>query len=552
MKQCYILSLPIEMFDNICMILGKSQLLYCLYYSSKFFYHHVRYEICCYQIYPHQIYSHNSKIFGIVKDSSKQISLSFDASKNKEFCPKTESVDINRPVRKLSLRGFSYSTYPTIKVLTLLAMKTLSELYLTESTDLETLNDFPLNLVSLSLFSMKKLFDISQIKEMTRLKQVRFLLCEEVTDLSLIKNISIVEIFNCKKIVDYSSLGNQNQLRLTIGSKDDITFDIQQLKNLANVRELTLHIPKHSFNYDFSIFRKIQKLYLLNYHHLKNKSKFNMNEFNGTDLELNDFDLIPLSESNHQFQSNNLMSFRCHYCRNIPVSLFLHVKKLSFFESTFFMTSHNHENSKSAYFTDFLTCNLQKDFQTLRSPSVLHSLSISSCSTLIEVYPFGCIPYLHLSACPNLRSLDGLGNRNKKVRILFSDNIASFTPLNGIHNVSIRCCESFISGKGLENVSNISIEDCPLEDNVTYFSKARSVKLQNLSKITNLNGLKDVLYVIVDGCDSLHDISNLGGNEYVDIIECERICSDKYIVSDEYPEFKEKIPHLMILDKVKR
>lgn len=171
--------------------------------------------------------------------------------------------------------------------------------------------------------------------------------------------------------------------------------------------------------------------------------------------------------------------------------------------------------------TSILSCSFH-DVSIFRH---FHAVTLYGCDAVTDVSSLGCVRKLLIHSCLNLRSLHGLGERNRDVSILFCPQINDESMMLGkVCCLRLEFCPNIIDISSLIHVPYLSLRGC---FNINDFNGlGKHQKYLNLTgcKITNdhLYALANVHSLIISFCQAISDLSMLR-NERLIARNCQNI-----------------------------
>lgn len=126
----------------------------------------------------------------------------------------------------------------------------------------------------------------------------------------------------------------------------------------------------------------------------------------------------------------------------------------------------------------------------------LEELALSRIESLVSVALLGRVPVLKLIGLAQLKSLDGLGRGNKDVYIRDCPAITSFLPLQSVEKVHIYN-SPLMNGNDVKYVSHLILEGCESLEDVSPLSNIRSLELIRCMQVKNYQTLKNNRSIII-------------------------------------------------------
>ena len=312
---------------------------------------------------------------------------------------------------------------------------------------------------------------LQMLPTISRAHRIELAFCQNIVDLSCMKNCLEVKLVNCPRITNVSCLNKANCVSLINCSK------ISDVSKLGNVYNLTL----------------------LNCPEVADISGLT----NNTYLAIGGCPKIA------DYSAIAGVKYLALYDPNIPNELpdFKNVRKLSLssferFEKRLLSIPSSVSEVKLHY------CRLVPDPHFL---SHLQSVEISNCYDITQVRSLGNVASLKLVSCFRLHSLEGLGS-NREVVVEECIEIEDFSPLNSIPSVSILNCPGFVNGNDVRDCQHLTIENSKIDD-VSMFCHLRSLKLMLCDEVSSLIGLSHVPVLLFDSCRNIRDVSPLTNNQ---------------------------------------
>lgn len=324
---------------------------------------------------------------------------------------------------------------------------------------------------------------------------------------SLLQHVRSVTIQNCTKLLN---------------------FDVNDFNNLHT---LTLKNMEQLIN--LKLFNKIKQLYVYNCHQLENIDSLQQNEKIVLDFSYDtviveqqndhnnhvfgsygyadeeDYDLLSPTKSinllNNFSESKNIeLSFHGHKV-GINLSDYSQVER--------FLLKGKFKMSLPSFYSKNIPPSLKvlklhgiMNLETLGEGNFDHlqSIEIVRCS-LTSLVGLGNVPIVRLEHLENLKSLDGLGNRNEKV-VLKRIKLMDFA--------------------GVRNVYDLTFIGCPYITSMPMVYGAKRLRFEGCSGLESLRCNKDLEKLEVYKCDKLKRIYGMNGVVKLIIKDC--ICLDDY------------------------
>ena len=234
---------------------------------------------------------------------------------------------------------------------------------------------------------------------------------EQIRNLSWIKNVKLVEIFDCPKVSDVSALGTVETL---------ILFNcngIRDITGLGTVKKLSLY----NCNIIEKGFQSLQHVIMLNINHSRLESTLGM-------------------ENVHE------LLLTCNRLKEIPLPLL--AKKVSIHSSNFITDVRNLSNVLDVSFTH---CNALQSVNSLTSTK---KLSISSCSisASIDLLQLKLLHTLSISFCNIQLLVIPQESQLEKLSVSLCANLSKITihkPMEEVEVVGCKRLEEISSSNGI-------------------------------------------------------------------------------------------------------
>ncbi len=356
------------------------------------------------------------------------------------------------------------------------------------------------NLRTLTLINATWAFDLSNMKDVSNVKLVS---CKLIRDIRPLENCTNLHLASFDLLEDISCLGRQKSIKLI-----DCPM-VSDVSNLSSVEELVIESCGRVIKFDD----------LVGVHNLT------------ISLSLT---ALPPRLNNHCLTVN--------FTRR-------QVWESTFFDGIVDCTFNNFQAPKLK--ERLINCPLRrfrmkkcKDIKSLENQlnfNTLQRLEIEECRDFNDVRDLGNIPYLIISHCEFLVSLEGLGkSRQKHVIISSCPRIKSFHQLKDVRKVEIIACEGFQSFQNVQNCQEIIIKLCNNLTPIGLFSPAlpstcKYLQVNLCRSFTSANGLEEVGVLEFFDCVQLSHISTLGSNSRQKLFfsGCPNITSIEHL-SDSY------------------
>jgi hypothetical protein len=189
-----------------------------------------------------------------------------------ENCSKLKSLNgLGRNNRYLSISGQEIVNIPPLRsihtisiigdreTISMVPLRNAQRLYLKNVTikdlavsdalqvlvliDCKGFTKLPKGLLSLPVIHLIRLYDLEDISNLGKNRQVFVADCYRIADISSLRNVKDVRIHNCRAVKNYSSLINVKRLAIWSGKKVN-----EEVKRLSEEREIILE--ETSFNYE--------------------------------------------------------------------------------------------------------------------------------------------------------------------------------------------------------------------------------------------------------------------------------------------------------------
>ncbi len=143
---------------------------------------------------------------------------------------------------------------------------------------------------------------------------------------------------------------------------------------------------------------------------------------------------------------------------------------------------------------------------------------LNGCNALTDVSSLGSVREVVLVECPNLFSLYGLGERNRRVDIVQCPQIHDVSMLGKIRFLTVDFCPNVIDISSLINVPYLSVRGCINIRDFTGLGKHQKyLNLTGCRHLTNDNlyALADVNSLIISYCENISDVSMLRNDRLI-------------------------------------
>ncbi len=162
------------------------------------------------------------------------------------------------------------------------------------------------------------------------------------------------------------------------------------------------------------------------------------------------------------------------------------------------------------------------ELENVSSLDKVNELRIVFCKKVKDISKLGRVHRLYVENC-GINSLSGLGEGNCKVSLYSLRKIIDFSPLRFIYKISLINCDGLVDGRGLSDVTILTICSCRHFTDTSNLGKVQTLRLIMCSKIERLVGLENVPHIHLEKCHKLEDIDCLGKQKSLIIRYCSRL-----------------------------
>jgi hypothetical protein len=463
-----------------------------------------------------------------VKNKRKQIEMSINFISKESFFLYS---DLFHGISKLTVNfiALGAATMPR------LSFENISSLIIQDTFSLKSLNVFKLqNLISFKISNAPNLKDINRLSDLPQLKKVEIGFCNELIDISSLKIIPQITIYNCDLLSDISVFGKNQNFFYFVAAKNDVI--IPNVSQFQNVKEFMLGGTFESSNFSEKEINTVTtNLGLKNFSENEVIVPYtfrNLISVNLSGLDLRSWTLeIP-----------NLRSVTLESCLIPHLGAFNTARRLSvtriYISNADFQYDWQFRNLKVLKIID---CSL---FISFTCPRSITFLEVTDCIHLEKILGMSIVQNLEVSNCPELNNLQGLTNCMKSILIAKLPKLEDMSFLKNIPLVAICDCPHFIDGNLIQTAEEVFLKNCPLISDISMFGNLNELYVKKCGKITKLTGLENVRKISIIDC-SLTDLDGLGNNK---IVLIEGVSKEllKEFENGKYSYLKEQIPDIKV------
>jgi hypothetical protein len=394
-----------------------------------------------------------------------------------------------------SIEGISsLSTNHLEYVVSFASLKNLTSVSL-EWNNFRESDEFPYLFGNIQYLKLRNHSSLHSVATLSHIPHVALIGCSNLRDITPLKKCLSLHFEDCFELRDIFCLSGFYQKKLTFIN----CRSISSVNHLCDVRELRF----------------------INCYSVSNVSLLgNVYSLTIKDCSVDDISNLTANRYLSIDHCNSISNFSSLKCHDIPQLLSLKNMRLRGLSSI----------SSTCYSLILENCQLfcSLNFHELTQ---LYRLELNVCPTLTTTKHLGKVPYLTLSDCQTLTSLEGLGHGNRHVVIAGCQSISDFFALQSIYYLEIISCKLFSSLQCLKNCIAIKLRLCVnlqlQHDDFSCLEKVRSLSLSFCTSIKSLKGLSTTKVEIIDitDCRLLSDIDDLGkiSNQMISLSGCPAI-----------------------------
>lgn len=459
-----------------------------------------------------------------VSRKSKQVSLDF--GRVSEFSQRVQIAGVHRcriqyyPIRR-NHRALNVSIFSGIEELCLFRFDRIVSFEGMEAVrklHIEKLE----NLIDLSALSYLHSISMTDCPKVTNLNGLGRVYMVKIEKAPLLSDISALSGFNhsvslvdCPLVTDVSNLGNVHSLTLV---RCPLVNDVSKLHHVVNLnitdcpeirdlrglgRQTTVILgPCHAR--DYSMLKDVKNVVLIS-----------------CDIDdLSFLDQHPsTSSSSSSLWPTTSPSSSSSSSSSSPSAFYSSNVLFNASESTVSVSIETDDSSRNGFM--LLYCDSVSNVTYLQHMSYV---TIGGNNLIEDISMLGNVGHLCFFGCPKIKSLQGLGKKNRYVEITDCEGVNDFTPLQNVYLVEISSCVGFTRSSDLKGVKHVTIDGCSELREVSGFDEANHVRLIKCDGITKLDNLHKVQMVEIKQCPCLTDISGLGGEDQeVSLEGCNRV-----------------------------
>jgi hypothetical protein len=371
----------------------------------------------------------------------------------------------------------------------------------------ETIRTNKRGIVELILSSAYHLVDVSEVIMIPSLKSVEFQRCDELRDISYLKDIEKVEIYECKKVrlSDLTLFHKQKKFSLYSSALVPFTPFVAQFKKVSELA-LTGFFEKGFQSVLDLEGSSIKHLDLRSFHYTSAEQEIlPCISFVPGILALN---LVGFNLSLWTSPLHELSSVSLHNC------LLTNTGWLEFVSSLTITENYRYSMRKGVKF-DVL--DFSKGFQNLRSLKLstgklqilligrfLKTLDLSYCDNLRSVTGADRLRTLHLRSCPKLNEVAGLKHATT-ASVDMMEQFHNFSFLSSSSTIQVTFCNQFTHINATSTKADcIHIDSCDKFDgDITGLDGLSELQLSRCPSVTTLKGLGNVSDLSVRNCNLL-------------------------------------------------
>eukprot|EP01040_Poterioochromonas_malhamensis_P008252 gene8252-8926_t len=306
-----------------------------------------------------------------------------------------------------------------------------------------------------------------------------------------------------------------------------------ELFNFNNLHTLILKNMKELIN--LKLFNKVKQLFLYDCHRLQNLDSLQDNEKIVVDFSMKTVIVEQDNDDNNIENGNNfdyndnlssirnpkLMNLLYHFSNSKSIELTFTDHKvaidLSYYDNIerFTLTGSLHTFSQQRSIPSFYTKNIPTPLKVLKLHGVmnletlgegnfdhLQYIELVRCG-LTSLVGLGNVKFVRLEDLPDLSSLEGLGNRNRKV-ILKDLMSLDFEPVKNVYDLTLIGCTHFTSMPMVYGIKRLRFEG---RSNFEYLrcEDLEQLEVCRCNKLKTIQGMGRVAKLIIKDCVCLDD-----------------------------------------------
>jgi SpoU rRNA methylase family enzyme len=345
------------------------------------------------------------------------------------------------------------------------------------------------NIISLEINDAPCLVDISQISHISTLETVVFINCNELVDISSLKDIPYVTIYNCPSIPDISVIGGNHKSVIYSDYRDGLVPSFLGRNCRAFLQVEKLEINGNLSTCDFSFLAEEKE-------NTENRMNRNLRylKLSNTALPLS---VLPFQPSLSEL---DLSFFDLSAWRKQEEIETQTIPKARIRLSSCMLP--NSCNLFELFPEGIIHCSLSsiQDMKLLYFPviNLIEFLQIDSCHDLLHIMSGNQITDLSVSGCTSLEAIYGLGN---------------------CHTLTISECDNFHQLTGIQKMNKLRIQDCDRFIDLSHFT------FSSFHDHNEIKEIKEIHLIRCSGFSSLHGIINVFKHSKIFIKSCKRVTS---------------------------
>lgn len=344
----------------------------------------------------------------------------------------------------------------------------ISILYLENGEDVV---EFPF-LAALKRVTLKKFRRLREIRRLSHLEEVQLVSCPLIRDVEPLAQVSTVLLEDCSAIESVAVLGAQQRLTLIRCG------EIKSVASLGAVRYLSLQQCLQITELDFTPSSQMYSLQLTNLPSISSLPEtLQLRELTIQNCtQILDYDALP-AQLLRIHLTNSLVS-----CLSAVFSACQSVKLVG--------------------------CPYLEDVSPLAEVSRVH---LEKCWKLSSVEMLGRVITLALLDCPMVTSLAGLGSGNHRITLGQCPNILDFQPLQAIPDIHLLDLPQPIDVSCFSLARLLTLQNCP---NLLFLSRLQqfcpclhTLRLIHCRTVSDLHDLWKIPVIVVQNCPNLTDFN---------------------------------------------